>query len=198
MPITIGHVTKRRYDQLVAEGRELVDQQSHSQFALGDCALEIEPMRPRGGGHPAPNEDLFAVRDSIRMYAEDIGVPPATLMVYRWVSSRWPQRQRVGGVSHYVHRVLAGLDDRFDMIRTPPRNDRTGERRWDIDTACRAVGWRPRTAVTAQEKVERIHDLAKDDVVAVSVARDLLKRPTVAFGAMADHTARHAVNSAWL
>lgn len=130
------------------------------------------------------------------MYAEDIGVPASTLMVYRWVSSRWPKHHRVQGVSHYVHRVLAARNDRFDMIRTPPRNERTGARRWDVDTACRRAGWTPHTPVTTQEKGNRIHDLAKDDTVAVSVARDLLKRSTVAFAAMADHSARHAVNSA--
>jgi hypothetical protein len=70
-----------------------------------------------------------------------------------------------------VHRVLAGRDDRFDVISTPPHGERTGECRWDVDSACRKVGWRPRTAVTPQEKIERIHDLAKDEVVAVSVAR---------------------------
>lgn len=196
MPTKIGNVTKHRYDQLVMAGRELVEQQSRCQFALGDHALEIEPMRPHGGAHPAPNQEPFNVGDAIRMYAEDIGVPASTLTVYRWVSSRWPKHRRVKGVSHYVHRVLAGRDDRFDMIRTPPQNERTGAHRWDVDTACRRAGWTPRTPVTTQEKVNRIHDLAKDDTVAVSVARDLLKRPTVAFEAMADHSARHAVNSA--
>jgi hypothetical protein len=196
MPTKIGNVTKRRYAQLVAAGRELVEQQSRCQFALGDRAVEIEPMRPHGGAHPAPNQELFNVRDSIRMYAEDIGVPASTLMMYRWVSSRWPKYRRVKGVSHYVHRVLAGRDDRFDIIHRPPENKRTGARRWDVDAACRRAGWTPHTPVTTQEKVNRIHDLAKDDTVAVSVACDLLKRPNIAFEAMADHSARHAVNSA--
>jgi hypothetical protein len=196
MPIKIGNVTKRRYDQLVAEGRGLVEQQSRCQFALGDRALEIEPIRPRGGAHPGPDEELVSVGDAIRIYAEDIGMPVSTLTGYRWVSSRWPNDRRAAGVSHYVHRVLAGRDDRFDMIGKPPKNARTGERRWDVDAACRRVGWTPRTPVSTQEKVNRIHDLTKDDSVAVSVARDLLKRPNVAFEAMADQSARHAVNSA--
>lgn len=130
------------------------------------------------------------------MYAEDIGVPATTLTMYRWVSSRWPQQRRVPGVSHYIHRVLAGVDDRFDLIAHPPLNPRTGQHRWDTDNARRTVGWRPSTARTAQEKLDRIHDLAKDDTVAAAVTKDLLKRPNVAFEAMADHSARHAVNSA--
>lgn len=196
MTTKIGNVTKRRYDQLVAEGRDLIEQQSRCQFALGDRALEIEPIRAHGGAHPSPDEEWISVSDAIRMYAQDIGIPATTLTAYRWVSSRWPKNRRVPGVSHYIHRVLAGRDDRFDMIRRPPKNARTGERRWDVDAACRRVGWTPRTPVTTQEKVNRIHDLTKDDSVAVSVARDLLKRPSVAFEAMADQSARHAVNSA--
>lgn len=196
MPTKIGNVSKRRYDQLVDEGRGLVLKQSQCQFMLGDYALEIEPLRPHGGAHPGPGEELVGVGDAIRMYAEDIGIPATTLRTYRWVSSRWPKERRMQGVSQYIHRVLAGLDDRYTMIRKPPINSRTGERRWDIDTACRKVGWTPHRPVTNQEKVNRIQDLTKDDVVAVSVARDLLKRPNVAFEAMGDESARHAVNSA--
>ncbi|KWX20482.1 hypothetical protein AFM11_30385 [Mycolicibacterium wolinskyi] len=196
MSTKIGNVTQRRYDQLVSEGRDLVKQQTRCQFALGDRALEIEPLRRHGGAHAGPGEELFTVGDAIAMYADDIGIPASTFADYRWVSSRWPKKQRVDGVSHYVHKVFAGRDDRFELIRTPPRHARTGERRWSTDEACRRAGWTPRTPVTAQEKVNRIHDLTKDDTVAVSVARDLLKRPNVAFEAMADHSARHAVNSA--
>jgi len=53
-----------------------------------------------------------------------------------------------------------------------------------------------RSPVTVQEKVTAIHDLAKDERVAVAVAADLLRRPEVAFKAMADRTARHIVNRA--
>ncbi|WP_301121286.1 DUF6192 family protein [Mycolicibacterium fortuitum] len=196
MPSKIGNVTQRRYDQLVAEGRGLVEQQTHCQFALGDRALEIEPIRPHGGAHPDTAQEPFGVGEALRMYAEDIGVPQSTLKNYRWVSSRWPKNKRAKGVSHYIHKVLAGSDQRFTLIGKPPTNARTGQRRWDVDAACRQVGWTPRTPVTPQENVNRIHDLTKDDTVAVSVARELLKRPNVAFQAMGDATARHAVNSA--
>lgn len=47
-----------------------------------------------------------------------------------------------------------------------------------------------------QQKVERIHDLARDEQVAAAVATDLLRRPEVAFQAMTDTTARHLVNRA--
>lgn len=196
MPSRIGNVTQHRYAQLVTEGRDLVEQQSHCQFALGDRALEIEPIGPHGGSHPDSTQEPTGVGDALRMYAEDIGVPAATLTNYRWVASRWPKDQRAQGVSHYVHKVLAGAQDRFQIIGKPPKNLRTGERRWDVDAACRQMGWTPRTPVTPQEKLNRIHDLSKDDAVAVSAARELLKRPNVAFETMGDATARHAVNSA--
>ncbi|WP_202911024.1 DUF6192 family protein [Mycobacteroides abscessus] len=134
--------------------------------------------------------------NAIELYAEDIGIPASTLSDYRWVSSRWPKNQRVHGVSHHIHKVFAGRDDRFSLIRTPPQDARTGEHRWSTDAACRRIGWTPRTPVSSQEKVNRVHDLTKDDTVAVAVARDLLKRPNVAFQTMSDHSARHAVNSA--
>jgi hypothetical protein len=44
--------------------------------------------------------------------------------------------------------------------------------------------------------VEAIHDLAADDAVAAVVTTDFLRRPAIASKAMADDTARHAVNEA--
>jgi hypothetical protein len=37
----VGNVSRTRYEQLVAEARELVAQVAQAQFALGDKALEI-------------------------------------------------------------------------------------------------------------------------------------------------------------
>lgn len=48
MPTMIGAVSKDRYDELVAETRELFAQDTNIQFKVGDNALEIEPMRLRG------------------------------------------------------------------------------------------------------------------------------------------------------
>ena len=75
MPTKIGNLTERRYEQLVAEGRDLVEQQSRCQFALGDRALEIEPIRAHGGARPGRDEEWVSVGDAIRMYAQDIGIP---------------------------------------------------------------------------------------------------------------------------
>ncbi|WP_330346876.1 hypothetical protein [Streptomyces sp. NBC_00582] len=48
MPSTIGSVSQTRYEQIVAELREVVEQQSRGSFTIGDRALEVEPVRSRG------------------------------------------------------------------------------------------------------------------------------------------------------
>lgn len=58
------------------------------------------------------------------------------------------------------------------------------------------MGWKVDSPESVQEKVEAIHDLAADDAVAAVVTTGFLRRPAVANKAMADDTARHAVNEA--
>lgn len=195
----VGNVSQRRYEQLVTQGRDLVEQQTRCQFAIGDAALEIEPLRPLGGAHPDPNAELLTVGQALELFAEDIGIPVSTLESYRWVSARWPTAHRQPKVSHKVHEILASIpdeDQRYAVIADPPRQKRTGERRWTCDAASRLVGRQVKIPVSLQEKVERIHDLAADDGVAATVATDFLRRPTVARKTMDDQTARHVVNRA--
>lgn len=45
----VGEVSQSRYEQIVAELRDVVEQQTRGQFTIGDRALEIEPLRDRGG-----------------------------------------------------------------------------------------------------------------------------------------------------
>lgn len=45
----VGNVSQSRYEQIVAELRDVVEQQTRGQFTIGDRALEIEPMREPGG-----------------------------------------------------------------------------------------------------------------------------------------------------
>jgi hypothetical protein len=54
----IGNVTRQRYEQLVTRAKELIAQVARAQFALGDMALEIEPMRSVGGSMPNGTDDL--------------------------------------------------------------------------------------------------------------------------------------------
>jgi hypothetical protein len=136
-------------------------------------------MRPYGGAHPDQSEEA-GVERTLRMFAEDVGLAYSTVRGYRWTSAKWPTERRVGGVSHEVHRILASAADPFEVIGNPPVNPRTGRRQWFPDAAKRVVGWKTDTPETVQEKVEAIHDLARDGAVAARVTTDFLRRPDVA------------------
>ncbi|MCX4775370.1 hypothetical protein [Streptomyces sp. NBC_01264] len=103
----VGNVSRSRYEELVAEARDLVEQVARAQFGLGDRALEIEPMRPVGGSVAKGGEDLFTVEESLQRFADDIGVALSTVEDWRWVASRWPAGKRRAGVSFTVHKILA-------------------------------------------------------------------------------------------
>jgi hypothetical protein len=154
---------------------------SRAQFSIGDAAVEIEPIRPRGGSQAGPGEES-GVDETLARYADDIGLSLSTVRSYRFVASRWPTERRVKGVSHKVHMILASIEDeaeRFEAIVSPPPNPRTGELRWTTDTAKRRVGQKVAVPVTREEKILAVTDLVRDEKVAVSVATDLLRRPEV-------------------
>ncbi len=192
----IGSVSQKRYEQIVAELREVVEQRTRGQFLIGDRALEIEPMRFRGGQQePAPGGGLFTVRDSLHRLAEDIGLAYRTVESARWTASRWPKDKRQAGVSFTVHRVLAHIEDereRFAAVTSPP----AGKVRWTPDEAKRRVGHQVAKPVSPQEKINAIHTLAREEEVASKVTTVMLHRPEVAFRAMSDPVARHVVNHA--
>ncbi|GAA2631102.1 DUF6192 family protein [Streptomyces vastus] len=140
------------------------------------------------------------MEDSLRRYAEEIGLSFYTVRTHRWVAAQWPAEHRQTGVSYEVHRILASAPDRFELIRNPPLSERTGRRRWSAEVAKKLVGWKTeeiQVPVAAQEKVEAIRELARDDeAVAAQVATDFLRRPEIAFKAMRDAEARDNVNEA--
>lgn len=191
----VGSVTLQRYEELVAEDRQLVLDETKIQFKVGDDALEIEPMRPHGGSQAADGEEP-RVRETLDMFADDIGLSYDQVRIYRLTASKWPPERRAPGVSFYIHRILMKLDDRFEKILDPPRHPRSGKLQWSGDAAKRQVGWQVETPQSVQEKVEAIHDLAADEQVAARVATDFLRRPSVAFRAANDDTARHLFNKA--
>ncbi|MDT0347084.1 DUF6192 family protein [Streptomyces litchfieldiae] len=198
MPTKIGQVTQQRYDEIIAGDRQLVAQMGRAQFTIGDHALETEPMRPQGGS-TARADELFGVNTSLQIYADDIGLSLSTVLNYRFTAHRWPADQRREGISHKVHTILASIPDaaeRFEAIDHPPVNDLTGLRCWTTNLAKKHVGRRPDRPGTVQEKVERIHDLAADEEVAVQVTTDVLRRPAVVAKVLADTTTRQAVNQA--
>ncbi|MER5757415.1 DUF6192 family protein [Streptomyces sp. NPDC002088] len=178
----IGNVTRQRYEQLVTQANELIAQVARAQFALGDMALEIEPMRSVGGSMPNGTDDLFTVMESLQLFADDIGVERRTVEDWRYTANRWPKGKRKEGVSFTVHRILASVvdeDERWAAIEDAPFNPRTGARQWTPDGAKRVVGQWVDRPVTVDEKVQAVADLTRDDEVAAQVATDLLKRPAV-------------------
>jgi hypothetical protein len=175
----VGAVTQARYQALVTEGRELVALASRCQFRLGDAAIEVEPIRGRGG---APAAEGATVEASLQAFADDLMVSASTLKSYRWVASRWPAARRAASVSHTVHAILASIEDeqeRWVAINDPPLDERTGRRRWTVALAQRRVGHSTGRPESVAEKVNAIHDLARDEQVAVAAATDLLRRPEV-------------------
>ncbi|KJY41437.1 hypothetical protein VR41_12600 [Streptomyces sp. NRRL B-1568] len=178
----IGNVTLERFEELVAKAKELVKQVTRAQFALGDIALEIEPMRPVGGSMPNGVDDLFTVEESLGWFADEIGVALPTVLDWRYTANRWPAGKRHEDVSFTVHRILATIPDdaeRWAAIEDAPFNQRTGRRQWTPDAAKRLVGQRVDRPVTVKEKVAAVTDLTKDEEVAALVASDLLRRPAV-------------------
>ncbi|MGW2690194.1 DUF6192 family protein [Streptomyces sp. NPDC001414] len=175
----VGAVSQSRYDEIVAELRQVVEQQTRGSFTIGDRALEIEPMRERGGQHAAPGQELFTVRETLFRLAEDIGLAYKTVESARWTASRWPKEHRQAGVSFRVHRILGQIEneaERFATIAKPP----AGGTRWTVDEANRRVGRQVERPASPQEKITAIHSLARDEEVAATVTTDFLKRPTVA------------------
>ena len=171
----VGNVSQSRYEQIVAELRDVVEQQTHGQFTIGDRALEIEPLRPQGG---IPNPE-WTVKQNLLRLAGDIGVTFSTVKNARWTTSRWPKEHRQKDVSFTVHRILGQIEDeeeRFGAVK----NTAPGKTRWSPDDAKRRVGWRVESPETPQEKITEIHHLAQDEEIAATVTTDFLKRPQVA------------------
>ncbi|WP_242909790.1 DUF6192 family protein [Actinomadura terrae] len=194
----VGQVSTGRYEQLVAQARELVESVGRAQFALGDLALEIEPMNPAGtGGTTAAG---WGVERSMRQFADDIGLAAETVKHYRWTSAWCPRAHRQPKVSHRVHEILAAIGDeqgRWEQIKHPPLDELVGRHRWTCDTAKRVVGCNcVDTPFTVPEKVRAVREFTRDEQVAAQVATELLHRPDVAFKAMADDVAKDMVNRA--
>ncbi|MEV5598964.1 DUF6192 family protein, partial [Streptomyces sp. NPDC052496] len=177
----IGNVTRERYEHLVAESRQNVALVARAQFAVGDAALEIEPMRPVGGSAPKATDELFTVAGSLGRFAEDIGVAVSTVEDWRWIASRWPKdRRREETVSFGIHRILASISDeteRWKAIDDPPYHQRSATHRWTHDAAKRRVGQRAERPETVAEKVQVVAELTRDEEVAARAAENLLRRP---------------------
>ncbi|MFE6849024.1 DUF6192 family protein [Streptomyces sp. NPDC057686] len=144
----IGSVSIYRYEQIVAELRRPLEPRPQAQFAVGDRALEIEPMREPG--YRENGEDHFTVRESLLRLAEDTGLAYSSVRSARWTASKWPAQHRCASASFMVHRILASIEneeERFTAILNLP----TGKKRWTADEANRRTGRQAPRPVTPQE-----------------------------------------------
>lgn len=162
-----------KWNNLVHRGREIVDTQGATQFAVGDIALEIAPQPPPGKRLPAATYNLLGI------YAEEVGLERERLEEYRLVSAAWPEERRNRDVCWTVHSILSHKPNRFELIQNPPIYPRTGERRWTCDGARRALGWKTDVPESLEETVRHVQDLMKDEEVAVQVVERTMQRPEV-------------------
>jgi hypothetical protein len=99
----------RGWAELIAEGRQLVEQETRCRWELGDLALEIAPM-----GEDASHNGAY---EKLSTYAEAIGIEFKRLGQYRDVASKWSPNTLVVGASWTIHREYMGEPDRARILR---------------------------------------------------------------------------------
>ncbi|MEU5234900.1 DUF6192 family protein [Streptomyces anulatus] len=164
----------RQWARYVKQGRELVEEESSLQFRLGDLSLKMVEHSPHSVGR-----GVFLVLDQ---YADTIGINVNTLLTYRNVSHAWPPDKRVAETSWSVHKALAALPDRFEVILNPPE----GKDRWTEDVALSRAGRLPHRPLTKDEKLDRVRTLLREDESASEAVESLIQRPDVAHRVMSN------------
>ena len=181
--------TSRQWSAYVKRGRALVQKKTDAQFQLGDLCLEMVPkQRKEFADH--------GVTRVLEAFADQIGLSPRTLQKYRQVAMAWPVDRRAPGVSFSVHVIFAPQPNRFRKILNPPIDPVSGERRWTVNEAERAVGQTPHHPVSREERVDRVRDLLPRHEDAALAVKDMLRRPEVAEQVVADPSARHILHRA--
>ncbi|MFD7015368.1 DUF6192 family protein [Streptomyces sp. NPDC059928] len=161
------------WTEMVRKGQRLVGTESSAQFQLGDLALDMVPLPPKGKRLPMKAYKLLAD------YADDIGLERERLEEYRLVAGAWPKNKRDKKVCWTVHSILSRHPDRFSLIHFPPVHRRSGERRWTCDAAFRVRGWKTETAETTEEKLRQVEDLLDDEQVAADAVERFMRKPAV-------------------
>ncbi|MEU0036380.1 hypothetical protein [Streptomyces sp. NPDC006333] len=83
----VGKVTLERYAQLVAESKRWSRPYATRISKLGDNALKIEPLQSKGGASAALGEDVQSVEETLRRFADDVGVSKGSVMGYRFTAA---------------------------------------------------------------------------------------------------------------
>jgi hypothetical protein len=107
----------RSYDELVAEGRKLIDQDTDIKWRLGELALELVPITPERKSWDEEAEN----RATLERFANDLGISFSRLREYRAVADKWPAEKRNPAYSFYIHTLLAFQSDRFKLIKRKKR-----------------------------------------------------------------------------
>lgn len=75
------------------------------------------------------------MRETLEMFAQDIGVSYSQVRTYRHTTAKWLPEQRAEGISFEIHHILEKLGVRFERIASPPRHPRSGKLQWTGDDA---------------------------------------------------------------
>lgn len=178
------------WDEIVEQGKRATSSESSSQFKLGDLALQLVPIPPKGKRPPMKAYKLLG------NFAEEIGQEQHRVEEYRLVAGAWPKAKRNRQVCWTVHALLARHPDRFVMINNPPLYRRTGQREWTCGAARRVLGWKADTPETTEEKLRQVEDLLDDEQLAAQAVERVMRRePVVRHVAKKQHV-REAFNRA--
>lgn len=183
--------TARQWDRWVRKGRALVKAQTSTQFDLGDLTISMIPQERNG--------DSSSVEKALAVYADAIGVTAHRLLQYRRVAIAWPIDKRRPEVGFAVHEILTPMtppSKRYRMLAHPVKDPISGERRWTVNQALRAVGRSPNHPVTQSERIDHVRDLVSDDEDAVLAVKDIFRRPAVVQAVLADPACHHIVRQA--
>ncbi|MBD0746620.1 hypothetical protein BG418_33855 [Streptomyces sp. CBMA152] len=56
--------------------------------------MEVEPLQAKGGARATMGEDVQSVEETMRRFADDVGVNVSSIMNYRYTAARWPPEHR--------------------------------------------------------------------------------------------------------
>lgn len=90
-----------RYNRAVAKGRTAIASQGKFNWVIGDLALTVASVYGDG---------------TVKQFADDLDVAPGTVYDFRKVAEKYAPADR-GVASWTVHQILAGQDDRAELVK---------------------------------------------------------------------------------
>lgn len=160
----------RSWEELVAEGRHLVEELTNDKFALGDLINEAVTLRQ---GKRTSHDVVKSAGDdstSLHEFAEAVGLSYRQASGYRATASAWPKDHRHYRVSFGVYEELASRDERINVIHDG----------MTVDEARQVKGNKPKNELapkTVAEKREALRELAEDPDVVDEVVEAVSDNP---------------------